>query len=103
LSFAGITTQTISFYSPALDRQTTYIAALPSLLETGKKYPVLYLLHGATGSYRDWTAKTTITEALNNRDMIVIMPDGGKYGWYLDSPVKSDSQYDTAISRDVVN
>jgi S-formylglutathione hydrolase FrmB len=98
---AEVTTQTISFYSTALDAQTTYIAALPSPLEPGRSYPVLYLLHGATGSYLDWDEKSTLTEALDGRGMIVVMPDGGKYGWYLDSPLVPESQYDSAIARDL--
>jgi S-formylglutathione hydrolase FrmB len=99
---AGVTTQTVTFHSKALDAQTTYIAALPSPLEPGRKYPVLYLLHGATGGYRDWTERTTLTEELDGRGMIVITPDGSKYGWYLDSEIDPASQYDTLISRDLV-
>jgi len=100
---ARVTTQAVTMHSKALDKETTYIAALPDPLVSGKKYPVLYLLHGATGNYRDWIDKTTVTQALENRDMIVVMPDGDRYSWYLDSPVKSESRYDMAISRDLVN
>ena len=45
-SFAEVTTQSVTFHSKALDKQTTYIATLPSPLEPGVKYPVLYLLDG---------------------------------------------------------
>jgi len=99
----GVTTQVVTMHSNALDKETTYIVALPDPLEPGKEYPVLYLLHGATGNYRDWTDKTTVTQALEERNMLVVMPDGDSYSWYLDSPVKTESQYDTAISRDLVN
>lgn len=99
---AGITTETISFHSDALDAQTTYIVALPSPIKPDHRYPVLYLLHGATGSYLDWTEKTTFTELLDGRDMIVVTPDGGEFGWYLDSKIKPESQYDSAISRDLI-
>lgn len=98
---AEITTQTVSFYSPSLDTQTTYVAALPSPLVPGQKYPVLYLLHGATGSYKDWIEKTTVSESLKLRHMIVIMPDGGQYGWYVDSPLRAKSQYASLITKDL--
>lgn len=99
---AGVTTETISFHSNALDRQTTYIVAMPAPLKPDHKYPVLYLLHGATGSYIDWTEKTTFTELLDGRDMIVVTPDGGEFGWYLDSKIKPENQFDSAISRDLI-
>lgn len=98
---AEITTQAVTLYSPALDMQTTYIAALPSPMVAGQKYPVLYLLHGATGSYKDWMEKTTVSESLKNREMIVITPDGGKYGWYIDSPLQAKSQYASFITKDL--
>jgi len=102
LLHAGVTTKTITFKSQALDAVTTYVAALPDPLEPNHKYPVLYLLHGATGSYADWSTKTTVTQLLDGRDMIIVMPDGSAFGWYIDSKLKPQSQYDTAVSRDVV-
>lgn len=99
---AEVTTETVSFRSRALDGETTYIAALPSPLEAGHVYPVLYLLHGATGSYKDWTEQSTFTQLLKGRDIIVIMPDGGTFGWYLDSKIKADSQFETMITQDLL-
>lgn len=101
LSCAAVTTRTVGLYSEALDAQTTYIVALPSRLEEGRKYPVLYVLHGATGSYRDWAEKTTVTEELESRDMILVFPDGSDFGWYIDSEIKPENQYESAVSRDV--
>lgn len=101
LSSAAVTTQTVSFFSEALDAQTTYIVALPSRLEEGRKYPVLYVLHGATGSYRDWPEKTTITEELASRDLILVFPDGSHFGWYIDSVIKQENQFESAVTRDV--
>ncbi len=101
LSNGAVTTRTISLYSEALDGETTYIVALPSTLEEGRNYPVLYVLHGATGSYRDWPEKTTITEELASRDMILVFPDGSEFGWYIDSEIKVENQFESAVTRDV--
>lgn len=98
---AGITTQTVSFHSRALDAETTYIVALPSPLEPGRRYPVVYILHGAYGNFRDWTDKTTVTQALDGRNLVAVFPDGGEFGWYMDSLIKVENQYESAISRDV--
>lgn len=52
----------------------------------GRRYPVVYLLHGgAGGSSRQWTSEGGAAEALTaGRPVITVMPDGGKVGWYTD-------------------
>ena len=47
------------------------------------RYPVLYLLHGAFGSYRDWAAHG-VESMVGNRPLIVVMPDDGPDGSYSD-------------------
>ncbi len=54
-----------------------------------KRYPVLYLLHGAgnpndPSGARDWTDKGDAAAITAGRDVIVVMPDGGNGGWYTD-------------------
>lgn len=41
-----------------------------------KKYPVLWLLHGAMGDYSDWVRKSNIERYACDRDLIVVMPSG---------------------------
>lgn len=96
-----VTSMTVHYFSRALNAETTYVAILPARLEA-KRYPVLYLLHGAFGGYMDWPKNTPVEKYHAGRDMIIITPDGSPFGWYLDSPVKKRSQYDTAISHDLV-
>ena len=98
----AITSETITWRSSALDRETTYIASLPSPLVPGRRYPVIYLLHGAYDGYTAWTDRTTVTQLLDNRDIILIMPDGDPFGWYLDSPIKASNKYETAICSDLI-
>jgi S-formylglutathione hydrolase FrmB len=49
-------------------------------------YPVLYLLHGGGGGYTDWsdsgggTVKSIVATSPFNG--IVVMPEGGRAGWY---------------------
>lgn len=55
--------------------------------QDGKRYPVLYLLHDAAGSYKVWTEMTDVLELTRALDLIVVMPDGGQgadAGWYTD-------------------
>lgn len=41
---------------------------------SGKKYPVLYLLHGTFGDYSDWIRHTNIELYACEKNMIVVMP-----------------------------
>jgi S-formylglutathione hydrolase FrmB len=59
----------------------------PDYATSGKRYPVIYDLHGAGGgSYVDSWAGGTLEKIASgaNADVIIVMPDGGKNGWYTD-------------------
>jgi len=46
----------------------------PAEFYSGKKYPVLWLLHGTFGDYTDWIRKSNIELYACERDVIVVMP-----------------------------
>lgn len=47
------------------------------------EFPVLYLLHGgAGGSASNWTTAGAAEEISAGKNVITVMPDGGKVGWY---------------------
>src|SRR4051794_13515456 len=50
-------------------------------------YPVLYLLHGSSDDERCWTTHTDIVERTAGSNILVVMPDGGRIGFYIDWPV----------------
>ncbi len=51
---------------------------------TTTRFPVLYLLHGgAGGNSAQWTTGGGAAEQITDgRQLITVMPDGGKVGWY---------------------
>ncbi|MDI2124821.1 alpha/beta hydrolase [Yinghuangia seranimata] len=57
---------------------------------SGKRYPVLYLLHGGGegNDFRWWDTFADIRTLSAGRDLIIVMPDGGYAGWYC-NPVSS--------------
>jgi S-formylglutathione hydrolase FrmB len=59
---------------------------LPSFYEQNPtaRYPALYLLHGgAGGNSAQWTSGGGAAEAISiGKPVIVVMPDGGKVGWF---------------------
>lgn len=67
-------------------------------------YPVVYLLHGHADYYWGWVTKVPeIKKYADQLQLIIVNPDGGFNSWYFDSPVDSNSQYETHISKEVVN
>jgi S-formylglutathione hydrolase FrmB len=78
--------QDLSVQSPALGGQVSVRLLLPAHYETEKArlWPVLYLLHGCCDSYVSWTRSTDIEQLTERSDILVVMPDGGKAGFYSD-------------------
>jgi S-formylglutathione hydrolase FrmB len=90
--------------------QKTYKAAvvLPDSYAKNKKaaYPVLYLLHGAFGHFSNWLAKTpdkSLVHRLSDQyNLIIVLPEGETFSFYLDSPMDKGSQFETYITQDVI-
>ena len=72
----------------------------PDLLE--EQYPVIYLLHGYSGDYSNWAHFKDLDAIATDLGVIFVCPDG-EHGWYWDSPVRKDSQYETYVSKELVN
>ncbi len=51
---------------------------------SGKRYPLLFLLHDAPGDYTSWTRLGEAQAFTQGLDVIAVMPDGGggNPGWY---------------------
>lgn len=72
----------------------------PDLQE--EQYPVLYLLHGASGCYSDWSTRTNLDDMASDYGVIIVCPDG-QDSWYFDSPIDPKMQFETFISKELVN
>lgn len=49
-----------------------------------RTWPVLFLLQGCGDDYTSWTRETDVEELSASSDVLVVMPDGGRAGWYTD-------------------
>lgn len=98
------TVDTISIYSPSMNKQVKNIIILPASYGTQpqQKYPVVYLLHGHGGDYTTWLklTKPDLAKVISDAEVIAICPDG-QNSWYWDSPIRPDSQYETYVSREL--
>ncbi|MET4107554.1 alpha/beta hydrolase family protein [Hymenobacter sp. UYP22] len=99
---------TLDIPSAAMQRTYRAAVALPASYAKNKKanYPVLYLLHGAYGHFSDWSSKTpdkTLIHRLADQyNLIIVMPEGETFSFYLDSPVNKASQFETYITKEVI-
>lgn len=72
-----------------------YYVLLPMNYEGSElRYPILFLLHGLFGEYRNWIDLTDITTRAANHQLIIVMPEGGD-GWYTDSATVLGEKYET--------
>jgi len=77
------------FFSRALGREMPYYLYLPrDYDESGRAYPVLYLLHGASGDAAEWPVYgfiDAIDRAIEARDIepfVVVLPQGD-FGYWI--------------------
>jgi len=99
---------TVEVQSAVMQRKIKVAVALPDTYRKSKNnYPVLYLLHGGSGSYKDWLSKTpdkdVVRRMADTHNVIIVMPDGGPISYYFDSPQDKSSQYETFITKEVVD
>lgn len=101
-------TDTLSIASAKMNK--TYKAAVtqPKSYENSlKSFPVLYLLHGGFGHFDDWLKKAPDKNLIQNLadqyNLIIVMPEGEIFSYYLDSPVDKNSQFDSYIVNDVID
>jgi S-formylglutathione hydrolase FrmB len=83
--------------SASMGRDIRIVVVLPPGYEDegSATYPFLYSLHGANAPYDTWSQMSPLREALKRCPMVMVCFDGDKASWYLDSPVKKDSQFTT--------
>lgn len=98
---------TIDVFSNRMQKNLKVAVVLPTGYKKSKKsYPVLYLLHGGQGSFRDWLTKTPdknlLHRIVDQYKIIIVTPEGGTTSYYFDSPLDKGSQFETFISKEVI-
>ncbi len=96
-----------TFYveSNCMNKSIPNLVILPDSYDNQEgHYPVLYLLHGAYGNFKDWLKKApALKEYADQYNYIIVCPDGGFTSWYFDSPVDAEMQYETYISNELIS
>ena len=98
-----VAVQTLKLNSKLMRREMPYRVVLPANYDTAQneRYAVVYLLHGLTGHFDNWTDKTELKNYAANYKYIVVTPEGNN-GWYSDSAIAPNDKYESWIVRELV-
>lgn len=88
--------------SSSMDKDVPVTVITPDVYEEGKAFPVIYLLHGFSDNHTSWARRGVIGGLSDQYGIIFILPDGGYDSWYFDSTFTPEYQYETFVSKELV-
>lgn len=92
---------TVNVYSKAMNKQVSTVVIVPTE-GSPKKYPVVFLLHGAYANQFSWLGIKPELPAIADREGLVFVMPYALNTWYFDSPLNADVKYETFISKELV-
>ncbi len=100
-AFASV--DTVEVFSNAMHKNIKCVVVTPKNHKKAKsEFPVVYLLHGYSGSYSNWIKKVPVIDSLADvYQMIIVCPDAAFSSWYFDSPVDTTFRYETFTATEL--
>ena len=83
------------YQSKNLPKPDTTWVFTPKNYKKTNKLPVIYLLHGYSGNYKQWHSIMNAQKYADDYGFIIVCPDGLFNSWYINSPAKPNSQFET--------
>jgi putative tributyrin esterase len=96
----GVKMMDVTFHSAALSRDMPYRAILPANIAPNQKLPVLYLLHGGGGGFRDWSNYSDVA-GYAERGLILVMPEGNS-SYYTNAADRPQDRYEEYVVHDLI-
>ncbi len=96
--------QSFNLSSKLTGREMPYRVITPpeyNRANEAKRYSVIFLLHGLTGHYDNWTDKTKLAEYAADHNFIIVTPEGNN-GWYTDSVSVANDKYESYIVKELI-
>jgi len=89
--------------SIALADSNRVIVATPSLFNPHRKggYPFIVMLHGWSGDETQWEDDSDLQSLCDTFQILLVLPDGGYDGWWVDSEVSPGRNYATHILQEI--
>ena len=91
----------VTFHSAALNRDMPYRIVMPVSVAPGQRLPVVYLLHGADGGFRDWTNDSDVAHFAES-GLLLVMPEGGS-SYYTNAVDPPQDRYEDYIVSDLIS
>ncbi len=89
----------VTFLSESLQRTMQYRVFVPQSAGN-QKLPVVYLLHGGGGGFRDWSNYSDVAQ-FASRGLLLVMPEGG-YSYYTNAVERPQDRYEDYIVKDLL-
>ena len=90
------------FHSASLGRDMHYLILLPPDYANGRRFPVLYLLHGLYGDYKNWDTKTRLERIATAYSFLIVTPDAND-SWYTNSATNPADKFEDYIAKDLIS
>lgn len=87
--------------SPYLNRTDTVLVFKPDNYNAVTSYPLVYLLHGYSANYAQWSKTIDCKAVANQYNLIIVCPEGFT-SYYLNSPYDENSQYEDFFFKNLV-
>jgi putative tributyrin esterase len=96
-----VTLRDVTFRSAALNRDMQYRVILPASALPGQKLPVVYVLHGGGGDFREWSNDSDVARFAES-GLILVMPEGNS-SYYTNAVDPPQDRYEDYIVKDLIS
>jgi len=97
---SNVRMQDVTFRSDSLQRSIKYRVILPRTVSNGQRLPVVYLLHGGGGDFREWSNDSDLA-AFAGKGLILVMPEG-ESSYYTNSVDRPSDRFEDYIVKDLI-
>jgi putative tributyrin esterase len=91
----------VTFRSVALNRDMQYRVVSPASVAVASRLPVVFLLHGGGGGFRDWTNYSDVARFAES-GLIFVMPEGAA-SYYANAVDPPQDRYEDYIVKDLIS
>lgn len=95
-----VTLQDVTFYSTSLDRNIPYRVILPAVMRASTRLPVVYVLHGGGGNFREWSNDSDVARFAED-GLILVMPEG-ESSYYTNAVDRPKDRFEDYITKDLI-
>lgn len=93
--------QDVVFRSHSLGREIAYRVILPRGISNTQKLPVVYLLHGGGGDFREWSNDSDVA-GFAEKGLILVMPEG-ESSYYTNAVERPHDRFEDYIVTDLIS